>query len=306
METAMYLRVVIFGLFNFLIGHIDDPFKDTPSSWDKTVIQKEFVVVENDIKVADYFRYIDSLIANYQRNLEYELTEHLLVNHNPWIIDTLAGFDYYKRLERDTFIYDQREMTVLHRGDTLWIPDRSSVKLLQERFEHTLLDVNIPEFKLRIIEYGRVTHIFPVRVGRNAKRYLATAGRTVNLRTPIGEGEIVRIERNPWFVDPVSGRRYTTTLRDDGRRTTMPQIPWMEPMINGMRQGALIHPTSNPETLGKAYSNGCVGTAEGDAWYIYYHGPLGTKVRFRYDLKVVDTAQDTLFLKDVYGLSGKS
>jgi L,D-transpeptidase ErfK/SrfK len=140
-------------------------------------------------------------------------------------------------------------------------------------------------------------------VGKNKRRYLETAGRIVDLRTPVGTGKIVRIERDPYFVDPVSGERFFTTRRDDGRRTLMPQIPWLEPEINGLRYGTLIHPTTNPSTLGKAYSNGCVGTPEAAAWVVYYHAPLGTEVRFRYDREVTDERGNTVFLEDIYQLS---
>lgn len=132
------------------------------------------------------------------------------------------------------------------------------------------------------------------------------AGREISLRTPIGEGEIVRIEKNPTFINPSNNHRYYATRRDDGMYTKLPLIPWLEPSIGGVRPGALIHPTTNPETLGKAYSNGCVGTPEGAAWRIYYYAPLGTKVRFRYDLDIVTEAGDTLHLEDIYNLKGKS
>ncbi|MEC3879382.1 L,D-transpeptidase [Parapedobacter sp. 10938] len=300
----MLLKFLFISLCHALTGCAEQRVADIPLSprAETDSVKRMHVIVPRDIKVAAYFPFLDSLLSACNDTLDYVISEHQLINCNSWIIDTLASLDYYKQLELGRFIYDQREMTVFHKGDTLWIPDRSAATDVQARLDHTVIDVNIPEFKLRITEYDRVKYTFPVRVGRNAKRYLATAGRTVDLRTPIGEGEIVRIERNPWFVDPVSGRRYTTTRRDDGQRTTMPQIPWIEPMINGIRQGALIHPTSNPETLGKAYSNGCVGTAEGDAWYVYYHAPVGTEVRFRYDLKVKQ-AQDTLIFEDIYRLN---
>ncbi|HWA33089.1 MAG TPA: L,D-transpeptidase, partial [Cyclobacteriaceae bacterium] len=139
-----------------------------------------------------------------------------------------------------------------------------------------------------------------VRVGRNAIQYLQLAGRKVNLRTPIGSGKIVRIARVPYVLNPETGKRYEGTHRDDGVLTEMPIVPWLEPEINGVRYGDLIHPTTNPETLGKAISHGCVGTSEADAWVIYYNCPVGTKVNFRYQLKVVNKKGDTVRLKDIY------
>ncbi len=257
-------------------------------------------LVARDITIRQYFPYIDSIVAQFDSVADYPLTEHILVRANDWIIDTLASFDYYKMMERGIFVYDQRDLVVLKKGDSINIPNSQEATDIQRRLNNTVIDVNIPEYKLRIIEMDSVKHTFTVRVGRNESKYLKTAKRTVSLQTPIGEGEIVRIERNPIFVNPVNGERYNTTKRDDGEYTAMPQIPWMEPAIGGRRLGSLIHPTTNPNTLGKAYSNGCVGTGEGDAWIIYYHSPVGTKVKFRYDLEVINEDGERIELKDIY------
>jgi len=171
-----------------------------------------------------------------------------------------------------------------------------------EKLNRITIDVNIPEYKLRIKEGSRVLYTFRVRVGKNAEQYLETAKRVVNLRTVLGEGIIVEIYKEPLFINPCTGKRYYQTRRDDDSLTLMPIIPWLEPEIEGIRQGHLIHPTTNPETLGKAYSHGCIGTREEDAWRIYYHAPLGTGVKYRYDLSVVDEAGDTLYLEDIYHL----
>ncbi|MFM7728192.1 MAG: L,D-transpeptidase family protein [Flavobacteriales bacterium] len=64
--------------------------------------------------------------------------------------------------------------------------------------------------------------------------------------------------------------------------------------------GSLLHPTTNRSTLGKTISNGCVGMSEADAWVVYYYAPLGTKVRFRYDLDVVGPDGRVRRLEDVY------
>ena len=80
----------------------------------------------------------------------------------------------------------------------------------------------------------------------------------------------------------------------------MPQIPFIETEINGLRNGQLIHPTTNPITLNKAYSNGCIGTKEADAWVIYYYAPIGTGITIRYDLNMVDESGKRHILKDIY------
>ena len=170
----------------------------------------------------------------------------------------------------------------------------------QQEIDQCILDLNLPEYTLRIYQGKELKYSFPVRIGQNKSKYLAMAGRDVDLRTRTGVGEITRIVRQPTYINPANNKRYKRTRRDDGVYTKMPIIPWLEPTIDGIRYGQLIHPTTNPKTLGKASSNGCIGTKESDAWYIYYYAPLGTKMVIRYDRAIVDTQQDTIYLPDVY------
>ncbi|MFI0431065.1 L,D-transpeptidase [Mariniflexile sp. HMF6888] len=259
------------------------------------------ILVEKNITVSNYFKYIDSLVIKYDSITPFKLTEHLLVRSNPWIIDTLQNTDYYRMIDRDSFIYDQKKMIVLPKGAMIIIPDSINAKKLITAFNHTLIDINIPEFKLRIYEDSKQLYEFPIRVGRNEKKYLAMAGRTMDLKTKTGKGFIVSHIRNPDYYNPVDGRRYYTTKRDDQKITKLPQIPFLETEINGIRYGQLIHPTTNPVTLGKAYSNGCIGTKEADAWVIYYYAPIGTKIDIRYDLQIIDSFGKNILLKNIYG-----
>lgn len=254
----------------------------------------------HDVKMRDYFPFVDSLVNHYQARLNYPINEYILVRANPWIIDSLAHTDYYYQKKLGNFVEDQKEMIILRQGDLLLIPDSLTADSIARVLANTLIDVNIPGFKLRIVEDGRVLRSCLVRVGRYDRQYLETAGREVNLQTQTGIGKIVRVERDPYYVNPVSGRRYFSTKRDDGRYTKMPQIPWLEPELDGLRPGTLIHPTTNPETLGKPCSHGCIGMSEEDAWHVYYSAPVGTRVVVRYDLKVVNSEGDTLILEDIY------
>ncbi len=263
------------------------------------------IAVPYDVRIRDFFSFLDSLIACTDSLLPYPLSEHLLVRANPWIIDTLAGTDYYRMMALDSFVFDQQLLLALRQGDTLILPGPIAADSLLRRMASTVIDINIPEFRLRIIEQGDTIYGFPIRVGRNQKRYLALAGTTVDLRTRPGEGRIIRISRYPLFLDPHTGRRFTHTRRDDGRTTLMPLIPWLEPEIDGQRYGQLIHPTTNPRTLGKAYSNGCIGLGEGDSWILYYYAPLGARVQIRYELQIENSRGDTIVLKDIYGWKGK-
>jgi len=262
-------------------------------------------VVQKPVKVGEYFPFMDSLVAQYDTLVPYPLTEHLIVRANPWIIDTLANTDYYIMMARDSFVYNQKQLLALRPNDTLYIPDTLWANEIIQKQKATVLDLNIPEFKLRIIEDSTVLHTFLVRVGRYQKKYLALAGRNVDLRTRPGKGKIIRINRDPMFINPSNGRRFKYTRRDDKRTTLMPLIPWIEPEINGHRYGHMIHPTTNPKTLGRAYSNGCVGLSEADSWRFYYYAPLGTKVHFRYDLTIKNEKGETIELKDIYHWKNK-
>ncbi len=261
--------------------------------------------VTHDVPIRRYFEYLDSVVREYDTLMPYTLSEHLLVRANPWLIDSLAETDYYRLMARDSFVYDPRSLLALRRGDSLLIPDSLLAGQLTRRMAETVIDINIPEFTLRIMEAGHELYAFPVRVGQNRIRYLEMAGGVVDLRTRTGTGYIVRLNRNPRFANPVDNHPYTSTLRDDGRRTLLPRIPWIEPMLNGERYGQLIHPTTNPETLGKAYSNGCIGMAEADMWRVYYHAPIGTRVVVRYTLRVIGPEGDTIRLRDLYPRRGR-
>ena len=126
------------------------------------------------------------------------------------------------------------------------------------------------------------------------------SGRLQDLKTKTGKGYIVNHVRIPRYVNPVNNHEYFVTKRDDGKVTKLPQIPFIETELNGLRHGQLIHPTTNPETLGKAYSNGCIGTKEADAWVIYYYAPINTEIRIRYDLSIANEMGDIITLKDIY------
>lgn len=273
---------------------VDLPLKTTPTDY------AFLIVVDSRILVKQYYAFMDSLLAAYTPCLPYKLTEYIVAHTNPWIIDTLVSFDYYARKAKGETVNDQKQMTVLHQGDVILLPKQPQADGINAMLANTVIDVNIPEFKLRILVNDSAKYTFPVRVGRDERKYLAMAGREVSLKTPIGEGEIMRIAYNPSFINPADNKVYYATKRDDGHYTQLPLIPWLEPLIDGRRQGSLIHPTTNEATLGKAYSNACVGLPEGVSWIVYYYAPLGTKVRFRYQLDVVDEAGDSIKLKDIY------
>jgi len=269
----------------------------------KTIIAKDpgkHYLLTEDVLLKDYFAFMEKTIPALDTLVPYPLDEYLLVQRNSWIIDTLENTDYYRQKAMGNFVANTGELKILQLGDTLFLPTQEDYEKALQLREQTVIDVNIPEFRLRIMVNDSVLYNFPVRVGQNRSKYLAMAGRKVDLRTHTGEGTIVRVNRKPSYINPSNNHPYTSTQRDDGLRTALPLVPWIEPAINGQRYGQLIHPTTNPVTLGKAYSNGCVGMEEGPMWRVYYYAPLGTKVRFRYDLEVTGPDGSIIQLPDIY------
>lgn len=279
---------------------IRKPFHSDLFKNKQDTIALQRIEVKHDVLVENYFEYIDSVVCKYDSFTKYPLTEHLLVRANSWIIDTLQQTDYYLMKARDSLVYNQKKMIVLRKGAFLNIPDSIMADKLLYAFQQTKIDINIPEFTLRIYEDSVQLYKFPIRVGRNEKKYLKMSGRIQDLKTKTGEGTIVGHVRNPRYVNPVNNHEYFVTRRDDDEVTKLPQIPFIETELNGVRHGQLIHPTTNPVTLGKAYSNGCIGTNEADAWIIYYNAPIGTKIKIRYDLKVLNEKGEVVILEDIY------
>ncbi|MGJ8716255.1 MAG: L,D-transpeptidase [Maribacter stanieri] len=271
--------------------------------YQKLLNEPTLIQISKDIRVGKYFQFMDSVVGKYDSIVPYDLSEHLLVRNNPWIIDTLENTDYYRMMARDSFVYDQKQMIVLPKGSQLTIPDSLSACKLLEAFSTTEIDVNIPEYKLRIFQDSTLLYEFPVRVGQFRERYLKFGDRVTDLRTKTGKGSIVKHVKHPDFYNPVNGKRFYVTRRDDEKTTMMPQIPWIETEINNVRNGQMIHPTTNPKTLGKAYSNGCIGLGEADSWRVYYYAPLGTKLRIRYDLETYDEGMVISVLRDIYHLA---
>ncbi|MFK7782666.1 L,D-transpeptidase [Psychroserpens sp.] len=302
--VTVHQHIIIVALFIFVLkfSFTQSDYFDEVSDSTKLSSQlaSDTLLVKNHVLIENYFQYIDSLVIKHDSLTPYKLNEHLLVHANSWIIDTLQNTDYYRMMSRDSFVYDQKKMIVLPKGSVITIPDSIRAKKISSAFQKTKIDINIPEFKLRIYQDSILLYEFPIRVGRNEKKYLEMSGRIQDLKTKTGVGYIVNYNRNPRYVNPVNNHQYFVTKRDDKKVTKLPQIPFIETEINGIRNGQLIHSTTNPITLGKSYSNGCIGTKEADAWVIYYFAPLHTNIKIRYDLNIINELGETIVLENIY------
>lgn len=258
------------------------------------------IVVKKDVPIRSYFKWMDSIVADHNRTHNYEIDEYVIVHNNNWIIDTLAHTDYYYLMEKGIFNEDSQALIALKKDQILMIPDSIQTQNLKIQLEKTSVELNIPEFRLRIIQDDKEIYKFPVRVGKVGKRYMDMAKANVDMKTKTGVGEIIRVNKKPTFANPTNNKKYTKTNRDDGKRTELPAIPWLEPSIDGRSVGQLIHPTTNLATLEKASSNGCIGLRESDAWIVYYYAPLGTKVIIKYELQGKNDAGETVAFENIY------
>jgi hypothetical protein len=80
---------------------------------------------------------------------------------------TLKDSDYYIQKKKGFFLYDQAEKVILHRGDSLMIPDSSTIATIHQQLKSTIIDLNIPEFTLHLIQLHDTILTCQVRVGRN-------------------------------------------------------------------------------------------------------------------------------------------
>lgn len=280
-----------------LVGCIDNekPKVIEEVKVDSPIDVTEHLFITQDVPLSKYFYFMDSILTEINEVSDDSINEYVLVHANPWIIDSLAATDYYLLKDKGIIVRDLLALDVLKKGMRIRIPGRAEIAKIESELQLVSIDLNIPEYKLRIYKGDSMFYEFLVRVGRNERKFLAMAEHVVDLKTKSGVGEIVRIVKNASFINPVDNKPYHVTRRDDNVVTSLPNIPWLEPEINGVRHGQLLHPTTNLQTLGKAYSNGCVGLRESDSWILYYYAPLGTKVEFRYDLQLPDGK-----LRDIY------
>jgi L,D-transpeptidase ErfK/SrfK len=302
--AIVIIHTMLINACSFHQGEVPPKIDSIVFSFDTSKIEKVAhflsVKVPSDIRIKNYYHFLESIVEKFDTLSRAGLNEYALVHANSWILDSLRASDYYIQKKRGKFIEDQGEMIILHEGNELIVPDSAAIALTNLKLKSTVVDLNIPEYTLRVIQLNDTVLTCKVRVGRNAEKFLPVVGKVVNLRTPIGNGEIVKIQKMPVYRNPETGERYERTKRDDGNVTKMPIIPSLEPSIDKVRHGKMIHATTNPNTLGKAVSHGCIGTTEADAWTIYYNSPIGSKVIFRYDLKIIGAKGDTLLLKDIY------
>ena len=260
------------------------------------------VQLKGPVKFDQLHNLLDSLAAAHFPDDLLTLAPALLAWENPWLLDSIRQYDYYRARLNGSFIENLNEEILFHSAFSLKIPDNTRATVLKQIIRENRIDVNIPAFRLVVINRSDTLCSCPVRVGRNETMFLEAVGHEVDLRTPIGIGTVFKVRRYPRSVNLHTGEPYVKTLRDDGRITQMPGIPSLEPKLDGKRWGKMIHATTNQATLGKAWSHGCVGLTEACMWTLYFLAPEGTALAFRYDLGARGSSPDATGLPDIYDL----
>lgn len=117
--------------------------------------------------------------------------------------------------------------------------------------------INVPQTRLFVLENGKLTHVFPIAVGKSLTK------------TPLGEYKVTDIRRNPtWFV-PAS---IQAEMRQSGKNveTAVPPGPGnpLGPVFIRFGDPALglgMHGTNVPSSVPGFRSHGCVRLRSPDA-----------------------------------------
>lgn len=108
------------------------------------------------------------------------------------------------------------------------------------------LRLNVPAYRLDLVENGVVRERYPVAVGE--PKY----------PTPLGQFELTHITWNPWWRPPPSEWARKDTVHGPGPTNPMGRVK--------LQFGALyfLHGTPNESSIGKAASHGCVRMRDRD------------------------------------------
>ncbi len=156
-------------------------------------------------------------------------------------------------------------LDALKAGDTLRVPNISNpldpTKLAQQgrflperkEFQPRVVRVDTKEKMLDVLEDGQILASFPITPG------------STTLPAPIGTWKIVSIASMPYF-------RYDDMMLNHGVRSENfvelppgPNSPVGVMWMGLNKSGIGLHGTSNPETIGRAASHGCIRLANWDA-----------------------------------------
>lgn len=109
------------------------------------------------------------------------------------------------------------------------------------------LTINIPAYRLDVLEFGQVVRSYPVAVGQRA------------YRTPLGRVLIGRLEMNPWWIPPPG----SDWAADKDVTPPGPTNPMGRAKLS-LWPLYFLHGTPDTASPGRAASHGCVRMANRD------------------------------------------
>lgn len=118
----------------------------------------------------------------------------------------------------------------------------------QPRVRATLaLRINIPAFRLDVVDSGRTVASYPVAVG--AKKW----------RTPVRRFVVSAVVWNPWWIPPPSDWAREDTVTPPGPGNPMGKV---KIELGG---AYFVHGSPDSASVGRARSHGCIRMRQGDA-----------------------------------------
>ncbi len=142
------------------------------------------------------------------------------------------------------------------------------------------VEINIPEFTLRVFRDDEVIRTFPVGVGRPG------------FPTPVGSFRVISKVEHPVWENPYLG----PGVKRIGAGAENPLgTRWIG--FHATEQGEYgMHGTDSPETVGKLSSHGCIRMRIPDAEALYQLVSVGTPVRITYETHRLESRDGQLIL----------
>jgi lipoprotein-anchoring transpeptidase ErfK/SrfK len=213
-------------------------------------IYTTYILTQDDFNRVGNIPYKPKEQAKVKAMLYRSMTEFIAERYH-------SGENFLTKLNSDL------KLDALKPGDTVRVPNVPPFQI------ETLKEVgslpNKPEFGKRVIKIDTRYRMLDIMDGdRMISSYPITPG-SQKLPAPIGTWKIVGIATMPWF-------RWDEAMLNHGERSENfynippgPRNPVGIAWIGLSKRGIGIHGTSNPDTIGRSGSHGCIRLANWDA-----------------------------------------
>jgi lipoprotein-anchoring transpeptidase ErfK/SrfK len=213
-------------------------------------IYTTYVLTQDDFNRVGNIPYKPKEEAKVKAMLYRSVTEFIAERYH-------SGENFITKLNGDL------KLSVLKPGDTVRVPNVPPFQI--ESLKEVGSLPNKPEFVKRVIKVDTRYRMLDIMDGDTLlSSYPITPG-SEKLPAPIGTWKIVGIATMPWF-------RWDEAMLNHGERSENfynippgPRNPVGIAWIGLSKRGIGIHGTSNPDTIGRSGSHGCIRLANWDA-----------------------------------------